>query len=263
MRIYTKLGLTWSGGRYIVDVAEGFDYVGPIERLCGATAGQSAIAGQQQSAYNTMVAQAGQVFGDSSAVYGDLMKTFAPTVAAGPSQQGFSPAELANLNSTAITDTGQAYKNAKSAVGEAESAQGGGNTGDVSGGSKTGTDLGIATSAAAQTSGELSQIEEQNYATGRQNYDTAVKGLADAPSVFGAADSANNAATNAGNAASNTANEIAQQSNSWVQSVTGALGAVGGAAASAGMSKLGGGGSSPIWGAPSDPSVPGYNPTGY
>jgi hypothetical protein len=240
MKSYSLVVSYWDGTRYITDEENsiGTEFDGPVALCCGADPAQTQIAQQQSAAYTQMTQQASQVFGNSSAVFGDLMKTFAPTVAAGASQQGFSPAELSNLNSSAITQTGQAYRNAKSAVGEAQAAQGGGNVGDVSGGANVGTDLSVANSAASQTAGELNQIGEANYQTGRQNYDTAVQGLSNAPNVFNTATSMNNAATNSGNAAANTANQIAQENNSWVQAVTGALGSVAGAATTAGIGKI-------------------------
>ena len=116
--------------------------------------------------YTQMTQQAQEVFGNSSQVFNQLLSTFAPIVAAGPSQQGFSQQELANLNSQAITGVGQNYKNAKEAVGEAEAAQGGGNLALPSG-AEVGTDLSLASSAANQTSAEESQITAANYQTGR------------------------------------------------------------------------------------------------
>lgn len=243
IKIYTKVEWVWNDEGKLTEVAsDWYWHDGPVALCCGAGAAQTQIQNQQMNAYSQMSQQASQVFGDSSTVFNDLISSFAPTVAAGPSQKGFSAGEESNLNSSAITQTGQAYRNAKSAVGEAESAQGGGNNADLTGGSKTATDLGIAESAANQTSGELSQIQEQNYATGRQNYDTAVQGLANAPNVFSAASNAGNAATNAGNAASNTANQVAQENNSWVQGVTGALGGIASAATGGLTSSLGSGG---------------------
>jgi hypothetical protein len=192
---------------------------------------------KQATAYDTMTQQASQVFGDSSQVFKDLTSTFAPTIAAGPNQEGFSAAEKANLDSQAITQTGQAYKNAKYAVGEAQAAQGGGNTG-LTTGANIGVDLGVANSAAEQTANELGQITEADYQTGRQNYDTATKGLTESPGVFQTSTGASDAATKGGAAAADTANQIAASNNSWVQSVTGALGSVAGAATGAGMTKF-------------------------
>lgn len=243
MRIYTHITFEWDDARneYVEVSQESHDYGGPVVFCCGATSGQQNIANTQTSTYGTLVNQAQQVFGNSSTVFNDLVSTLSPTVQAGPNQQGFSPAEVSALNSSAITNAGNAYRNARQAVGESEAAQGGGNVADVSGGSKTATDLGIAESAAAQTSNSLNEIQQANYATGRQNYDTAVTDLSGAPSVFNPATSAASAATNAGEQAANSENQIASQDNSWVNAVTGALGGVAGIATGGLIKNLGSG----------------------
>ena len=232
--------------RLVIDIAtskvleqDSYEYDGPVTKLCGAGAGLTNVANQQSSAYSTMLNQAQTVFGNSSTVFNDLVNTFTPTVAAGPDQQGFSPAEVSALKSQAITQTGNSYNNAKYAVGEAQAANGGGNVADVSGGSKTATDLSVANGAAATTASELNTIDLNNYQTGQQNYNTAVAGLENAPNVFGAATNAENAATGSGSAAANTQNQVAQQNNSWVQSVTGALGGIAGDVVTGGMANLG------------------------
>lgn len=237
--IYTKVVYQWDGNEYVLNSKESYISNEPLALCCGASAAQNA-AQQQQAAFATQaMQQATQVFGNSSTVFNDLIKTFAPTIEAGPSQEGFSAAEKANLQSQAITNSGQAYRNAAQAVGEAQSAQGGGNTGDTTSGANIGVDLGVANAAAANTSGELNQINEADYQTGRQNYQNATQGLAGATSVFNPATSAGGLTVNAGNASANTANEIASQNNSWVQAVTGALGGVVGSIATGGMSNLG------------------------
>jgi len=178
------------------------------------------------------------LFGNSSQVFNDLVNAFSPVVAAGPNQEGFSAGEKSNLTSSAITNTGQAYKNASQAVKENEAAVGGGNTALPSG-SQIGTDLSVAEGAAQQTAGEENQINEADYQTGRQNFFQAASDLAEAPNVFNPATSSESAAVNSGVAASNTQNQIAQENNSWVQSVTGALGGVAGKVVTGGMSNLG------------------------
>jgi hypothetical protein len=237
MKIYTKLVLDMNTNEILEE--QSFNYDGPVAKLCGAGSGLTNVANQQSSAYNTMLNQAQTVFGNSSTVFNDLVNTFTPTVAAGPDQQGFSPAEVSALKSQAITQTGNSYNNAKYAAGEAQAANGGGNVADVNGGSKTATDLSVANGAAATTANEENTIDLNNYATGRQNYDTAVSGLENAPNVFGAATSAENAATGSGSSAASTQNQVAQQNQSWVQAVTGALGGIAGDVVTGGMSNLG------------------------
>lgn len=240
MRIYTKLEYHWDDGLndYVLDNSDSFEYNGFVALACGATSQQNQIEASQQSFMTQAQQQASQVFGGASQVFSGLMATFAPTVAAGPSQQGFSPTELANLKSQAITQTGQSYRNAKQALGENLAASGGGNTGLPSGVAATeGTEL--AEAGANQTASQLGQITEANYATGRQNYQNAVQGELSATNVYNAAEGALSGANSSGEAASSTANQIATQDNSWVQGVTGALGAIGGAVATGGMANLG------------------------
>lgn len=233
--------MEWDGSRCVVTETESYDYYGSVALYCGASAGQTQAEQAQTTLTNQIMQQGQQVFGNSSQVFSDLTSSLAPTVAAGPNQQGFSQAELANLNSQAVTNSGVAYRNAAQAVGEAQSAQNGGNVGNVTSGSTTGTNLSVAEGAAQNTANQLGQISEANYATGRQNYDTALSGLAAAPNVYNAATGVDNAATNSAEGEANTANQIATQNNSWMQAVSGALGGVAGAVASGGMKNLGSG----------------------
>lgn len=197
--------------------------------MCGATSAQNSQVATSQQAYNTALQNSQAVFGASSTAFKDLMGTFAPTVAAGPSQQGFSGAELANDNSEAITQVGQEAKNEKAAVGNAEATQGGG-VSQLPSGASVGADLSVAENAGNQTASELSGIQSADYATGRQNYDTAVAGLESAPSVFGASTSATGAASGAGDVAGTAIqNQSAAQQSGW-QLAAGALGGIAGAA---------------------------------
>ncbi len=197
--------------------------------ICGATSGQKDVANQQTSFFKTAQQQAGQVFGDSSTVFNDLMKSYAPIVAAGPGQEGFSAPELAARNASAIENTGRAYKNAAAAVNESIAATGGGNLA-VTGGADIGKQLSVANAGAAETSGELNQIQQENFATGRQNYLNAAQGLAGAPNVFGAANAATGEATGSGQAAEAGQNAVAEANSSPWKLAVGALSGVAGTA---------------------------------
>src|SRR5438105_692626 len=129
--------------------------------MCGASDDQKKLEHEQVSFFNTMMSQASQVFGSSSEIFNDLKDAFSPIVAAGPNQKGFSLPEESNLKSQAITETGQAYKNASEAVKESEAAVGGGNMALPSG-AEIGRNLSVANSAAAHGAGELNQINEAN-----------------------------------------------------------------------------------------------------
>jgi hypothetical protein len=225
MFIYTKVVSEWNGFRYVTKHIEGFEYQGPVERCCGATQGQNNALNQQTSLTQQMTQQGQQIFGNSSQVFNDLIGSLSPTVAAGPSQQGFSQAELSNLNSSAITQTGQSYQNEKSAVGNAMAASGGG-TSALPSGATEGADFSLAENAGNQTASQLSQIKQADYQQGEQNYNTALSGMESATGVFNPATSAGSAASSAAENEATTANQIATQNNSWVQGVTGALGGI-------------------------------------
>jgi hypothetical protein len=240
IKIYTRITFEWAGTRYAIDHSRSVwkYYDGVVNLCCGASDSQKQIGASQQTFMTQVQSQAGAVFGNSSSVFNDLMKTFAPTVAAGPNQQGFSAAENSNLNSQAITQTGQAYKNAKAAVGNAQSSVNGGNV-SLPSGAQIGQDVNLASSAANQTANELGQITQQNYATGRQNYELAAAGLSGATNTFNTASGMDNSANSAGEAAAKTANDISTQNQSWMQAVAGGLGAVAGDVATGGMANLG------------------------
>lgn len=198
--------------------------------MCGASGQQKQIEQQQQNFATQVQQQATGVFGQSSSVFNDLMNTFSPIVAAGPGQQGFTPTELSALNSQAITGVGQSYKNEKQAIGDQQAAQGGGRA-VLPGGATTGPQLQLAENAGNQTAGELNQITQANYATGRQNWLSAAQGLAATPGVFGTAFGADNTVGGLQSGAANTANQISQANAGPLQAVIGAAGSVAGAAA--------------------------------
>jgi len=140
-----------------------------------------------------------------------------------------SATELAALNSGAVTSGAQAAANAKSAIGNAVAAEGGGNTGVIAGvttNAQTAAQVGVA----ENTSNELNKIQQENYNLGRENYTNAIRGAEAAPGMFGPSTSAEGVVNQAWEGASNTANQIAQENQSWVGAVTGALGGIAGAA---------------------------------
>lgn len=238
MRITTKITWDISTGDVLKHEFHSVSDETPVALCCGASQGQKDVGQQQTSLFNQLTQQSQQVFGNSSTVFNDLISSFAPVVAAGPNQEGFSQGEKSNLDSQAITNTGQAYKNASQAVRESEAAVGGGNV-SMPGGADIGKDLSIAESAAQQTSSELGQINEANYATGRDNYFKAATDLENATNVFNPSTEAGNAATGSGKAAADTQNQIAQENNSWVSAVTGALSGIAGDVVTGGMKNLG------------------------
>jgi hypothetical protein len=235
MFILTKLAVSMITGKILE--YEGFEYLGPIEFACGATSAQNQIESTQQNYYTTLTSQAQAEYGQASRVFNDIYSAMAPIVDAGPNQQGFSAAELSNLNANATTGAGQAYSSAAQSARQQEAAAGGSDF--VPTGANEQINAEIGAQGAAQESNSLNQIEAANYSTGRSNYFTAAGDLVGASGAYGASTGAANAATGAGSAASNTANQIAQEDNSWMQAVSGVLGGTLGGVTSGGMSNLG------------------------
>lgn len=216
---------------------------------CGASSQQKDIANQQQQNFQQLAGNAQQVFGDSSQIFKDLTSSFAPIVAAGPGQSGYTPAELAALRSSAITNTGQQYKNAAAAAGERIAASGGGNA-VLPSGTVAGVEGNIANAGAAQTAGQLTNIDIQNAEVGRQNWMNAAGVLAGAPNVFNPATNSSREGTSAGSAAMTSANDVYNANRAWVGDTMGILGdaaKIGSSFATMGMSGgMGGGGTGPV-----------------
>ena len=232
MKIYTSIVYQWKGTHYERVKESSYQYDGPVDKCCGATNAQNEQEQATTQAFQTAGTQAQAIFGASSTAFNDLIKSYAPTVAAGPSQLGFSQQEKATLDSSAITQTGIEAKNEKAALGNTEATQAGsGGQGPVGpGGATVGADLSLTENAGNQTATELSQIQQQDYAVGRTNYQNAVQGLAGAPSVFNPATSATGAETGAGESATTATQNVASAQQSGWQLAAGALGGIAGAA---------------------------------
>jgi hypothetical protein len=205
--------------------------------MCGASKEQKDAYKTQKTLTNTAMQQAQAEFGNASTVFNSLFNTFAPIVAAGPNQKGFSLPEESSLKSSAITNTGEAYRHAATAVKEANAAVGGGNE-YLPGGAEIGRNIEVANEGAERTADALNKIDQANFETGRENYFKAAAGLEAAPGVFGTANSGTGTAIGSADAAAKTADQIAQENNSWVGAVTGALGGIGGAAVTGGLGLL-------------------------
>jgi len=196
--------------------------------MCGASSQQKQIEASQAAFYDTLTSEYKTVFGESQEIMHSLTKAFTPILNAGINQEGFSRAELNNLNSQAVAGTGENYAKAAEALSKQEAAAGGGNTYIPSGASMQRREQ-LATSAAQNESAIESGILANDYAQGRANYLAAAEALGGVASELNPAGFANSA-TGAGSAAATTANEITQANNSWMNLVGGALGAAGTAA---------------------------------
>lgn len=196
--------------------------------MCGPSASQTTVQADQIDLTNQVMQQNQQVYRESQGILQSLNSAFAPILAAGPNQTGFSQAEDTNLNTEATDQTAKNFSNAQRTLQENQAAQGGGNSFEP-GGVQQSENESLAATAEGVQSNEQQQILQANYAQGRQNFNTAAGVLGNEASTLNPVGTAT-AATGAGSAAAKTANTIQEQSNSAWNAAIGALGSVAGAA---------------------------------
>ena len=200
----------------------------------GAPGGVKQITNQQGGVFSQAIDQAKQEFGAASGVFNDLVSAFAPIAAAGPSQLGWSPAELSTVNSASINNVAAQYKNAQTANKEAAAAYGGG-TVALPSGVNIGRDLSVSNAAAAETAKELNQNLTSDFQQGEKNFEFATEGLQKAPQVFSTANQAVDVANTSGMDALK-GQQVRSSYPTWSSLALGAIGDV----ASLGATALGG-----------------------
>ena len=195
--------------------------------MCGGpSATQKELQQEEADFYKTQIDAYNKAYGNFTQIQNALNQQFAPILAAGPGQMGYTPTELNALRTQATEGTAQGYAAAQRALQQRIAAQGGGtsNVNITSGGSqKLQGDL--AAAAARESSSENLGITTSGYDLGRTLWNTAIQGEENLaagwnPNTF------SGSTVNAGSAASSMANTITQQQNSVWGSVLGALGGV-------------------------------------
>lgn len=199
--------------------------------MCGATGAQTELQNEQMQFYRQATQEASTAFSEQQALLKNLQDVYNPILAKGPNQEGFSDAELKDLNATAIDQTAQNYKGAAKAVNEQLAAEGGGDLAITTGGQAQ-LKAEVAASSAAQESAEEGQIKQADYAQGYDEFKQATQALSVASGQLSPV-SYNSAANDSGSAASKTANDIAAENNSWINAAIGAAGSIGGAVTAA------------------------------
>ena len=207
--------------------------------MCGPSSAEKALNNTIQSFASTVESQAKQVFGAVSGLFNSVTASLGKIVAAGQGQQGWGAPETSAVNSQIVNNAATSARNEKSAVGNAVSAIGGGNTVSPSG---LATAVNLQTNQAVEAT--KSQQEEQatvaNYQQGNQNYFAAINGEEAAPNMFNAATNATNAANDANKEAVSSQQMIDSQANWWQPLAAAAIGAAGSVGAAA-ISNSGGG----------------------
>jgi hypothetical protein len=197
--------------------------------VCGATAAQTSLQTAQANFYSEMTANYSTVFGEDQQLLNAVTNSMAPIIAAGVNQQGFSPEELQVLNTQATEGVATSYAQAQTALQERQAALGGDAPTTLASGETLQLSGELAADKAATQSASTLQIEQADYAQGRQNYFNAVQEEENAAGLLNPT-GYSGAATSAGTAEGTTANQIAQANNSVWSSVMSGLGGIAGAA---------------------------------
>lgn len=260
MRVYSKIVIDMTTDE-IVD-ALWTEYSGPVA-LCKMSADQGLATYNSKQMMNSFMSDATQRFGAQSGLINQLATQAGNIYAAGPNQQGFSPAEQAALNTQTEEGVASNYQNAKAATNASLANVGGGGNTFLPSSVGAGLTAQNANAAMATKSYLQNQNTLANYAQGRQNWQTSAGILGNAaqledPQAFGQLGlSASNQTFNQATTLFNQ--EQQQQAQVWgmgaglLGSVLG--GPIGGALGSSLGSSLAGGGSGPLSGS-FTPSAP-------
>ena len=176
-----------------------FRYIGRSWFNCGPTAGQSGALTTDQNFSKTLGAAYNQVFSENQGLMQNLTGNLQGIINAGPSQQGFSPQELAAQNSQAINAAAASNQKVQQEIG-VNAAKGTANPG-VESGITQAERSSAATTVDTNLSNTAANITNADYTTGRQNYFSAVGAQEAAPGAF------ENPANQAGSVASG-ANQV-------------------------------------------------------
>jgi hypothetical protein len=157
-----------------------------------------------------------------------IQQQFAPILAAGPGQYGYTPTEDADLRTQASEGTAENYAAASRTLAEQRAALGGGTSNVNSTSGAAGAERARLAGLAARTESQQNLgITTSGYDLGREMWSNAMSGTMQLAGMWNPNQFAGSA-TGAGGLASNTANTITQQSQAAWGNVLGALGGIAG-----------------------------------
>jgi hypothetical protein len=201
--------------------------------MCGSTAAQDQLQGEQLQAYQQAQQLTAEQYANQQALYAPMAAQFQSILTRGPNAKGFSDEEEQHLDAQAVEGTAENYEGAAKAVNENLAAEGGGSNPLPSGG-QTQLKEQVATSSAQEESREEEQIQQADYSQGYNEWENAGAGL----ETIAAGENPlgyEGAATSSGSAAGTTAEQIAEEENSWENAAIGAVGTAAGGWATGGF----------------------------
>lgn len=201
-----------------------FVRVHPVSGACGTHGAENNAAAQQSAFTSQMTSQASQVFGADNGTWNAMQNAYSQLLAAGPSQHGFSAAQLSAMNSAAITSGANTTRGIEAMIGGKQAGAGGGNAPNASG-------IGIsdrakyAEAVAGQTAGILNANTQADYAQGNKNWQNAGEGIRSAPGVYSNLSGVDSAAQTGLDRNMENAQAADAASNWWIKPVAGAVAA--------------------------------------
>ena len=176
---------------------EPYSYHGPVH-LClgGASSAENANAKSEQEFMQTLQSEQQTQFANEQQAQQQVQQAWAPIVAGGAYQYGFSTAEDQQLQQNIENAGARATTNTENAAQLREQqASGGANAGPA--GATQALNAQVAATGAQSTAAQLGQEKELGYETGRENFLNATKGEEDVAQLAnpsGYASGANSAA---------------------------------------------------------------------
>jgi protein-disulfide isomerase-like protein with CxxC motif len=203
------------------------------------SSGLKALNNTAKAALSSAQSEAKTVFGAASQVFNNLISSVQQVVSGGPSQAGFSTAELNARNAAAVQNGATLARNAGGAAASAGAAIGGGNEVMPAGGTQQAV-LAAKIAAGEQTATAENEIQQENYAQGNKNYEAAVSQEMALPNVFNPATASEGAVTASQGEALQTQKAVDTSANWWQPMVTAAIGGASSVATGGLMKTLGG-----------------------
>lgn len=202
---------------------------------CGPSKAEKQLQASSHDFANLLQSNYTKLFGQQQGVMSAINKSISPTLAAGPSQNGFSPQENANLTTQAINSSAAAARATQQATANFGAGQGaGGSSGLTSGITRQ-----LQESAASQAEGNLvnqtTQIGLANEAQGNANYRTAL-GASEALAQGYSPNQAQGGAISENSASFDQAKTIQEQQQQEAQAIAGTAMALGTAGVAGGAS---------------------------
>jgi len=197
--------------------------------MCGGpTSAQTELQQEEANFYKTQIQAYHQAYGQFSELQDVLKQQFAPILARGAGQMGYTPDELTTLRTQATEGTAANFAAAQRGLQQRIAAEGGGTSNvNLTGGPSQQIQAELASATAAESSRENLGITTSGYDLGRQMWGEAVKGTEGLAAGWNPNQFASSTVS-AGNSAADEANQIAKLQNSAWGPVLSALGGIAG-----------------------------------